>query len=143
MQKLRHLSVALGHLPVWNLTQISRHWQFDPDTTRKILVRNQVKPVLGRWKRKRYSILEVWRVEGVPESQMMDAARHAELQETLISASTFAKAVNCSPATVRRYARENYIQSIWFGGSIRFRPSTLRAFLQRSEVEIAENRSLN
>jgi len=126
LSKLRKSARANASLPVLTQSQIARRWQLDPDTVRKILRKCSVPAVPGPWKRSRYSILEIWRVEGVSTADLSDQTRHEALFEPLLTASDLADEFGCVPATIRNYVRENHLKSIRLGGSIRFRWSDVR-----------------
>jgi hypothetical protein len=128
LSKLRKSSKSLSSLPVLTQTQIARRWQLDPDTVRKLLQMHNVPAAPGPWKRSRYSIVEIWRVERVSAADMSDPEKHESLFEPLLTANDLAEELDCVPATVRNYARDDLLKSIRLGANIRFR---------RDEVSLA------
>jgi hypothetical protein len=118
---LRKSSKALAGLPVLSQTQISKRWKLDPDTVRKLLRDHSIPTAPGPWKRARYAISEIWRVEGVSAATMSDPEHHTALFEPLLTANDLAELLDCVPATVRNYARDELLKSIRLGTTIRFR----------------------
>jgi hypothetical protein len=121
LSKLRESASALAGLPVLTQTQIARRWQLDPDTIRKLLPMHNVPAAPGPWKRNRYSIVEIWRVEGVSAANMSDPEKHEALFEPLLTANDLAKEQELTPSAIRNYAREDLLKSIRLGTNIRFR----------------------
>ena len=121
LSNLRKSSKALAGLPVLSQTQIAKRWKLDPDTVRKLLRDHNVPTAPGLWKRARYAIVEIWRVEGVSAATMGDRDYHEALFEPLLTANDLADVLECCPATVRNYARDEMLQSIRLGATIRFR----------------------
>lgn len=121
LSTLRTCSAALAGLPSLSQTQISNRWQLHSDTVRRVLREYSIRPAPGPWKRPRYAITDVWRVEGVSHAEMLDQAQHPALLEPLLTGKDLAEELGCVPATIRNYARDNIIPSLRIGGSIRFR----------------------
>ena len=121
LSKLRKSSKSLSSLPVLTQTQIARRWRLDPDTVRELLRVHNPPAAPGPWKWPRYSIAEIWRIEGVSAEQMSDPEKHEALFEPLLTANDLAEELDCVPATVRNYAREDLLKSIRLGTNIRFR----------------------
>ena len=109
--------------------EIARRWQLDPDTVRKLLRKRNVPAVPGAWKRSRFAISEIWRIEGVSAAQMRDPENHEALLEPLLTANDLAEVMGCVPATVRNYARDEILKSIRLGTTIRFRWSDVSQLL--------------
>ena len=123
LSNLRKSSKALVGLPVLSQTQVATRWKLHPDTVRKLLRDHSIPQVPGPWKRARYAISEIWRVEGVSAATMSDCSHHEALFEGLLTATDLAELLVCVPATVRNYARDNVLSSIRLGATIRFRRS--------------------
>lgn len=121
LSKLRKTTKSLKKLPVLKQVEIARRWQLDPDTVRKLIRMHNVPAAQGPWKRSRYYIAEIWRIEGVSAALMSDPDGHEALLEPLLTASDLAEQQGCTPATIRNYAREGLLKSIRLGTTIRFR----------------------
>ena len=130
LSNLRKSSKALAGLPALSQTQIATRWKLDPDTVRKLLRDHRIPTAPGPWKRARYVISEIWRVEGVSAATMSDLEHHVALFEPLLTANDLAELLECVPATVRNYAREGRLRSIRLGATIRFRKCDLSALLE-------------
>jgi len=120
MANLRAAARSASNLPLLSQSQIARRWKLDADTARKVIRGHQLLPVPGPWKRARYSMLDVWRIEGIPHTVAMDWSQHRDLFEPLATASDLAKQFDCTPATIRNWAREGILPNIRLGGSVRF-----------------------
>jgi hypothetical protein len=121
LSKLRKSASALADLPVLTQTQIARRWQLDPDTVRKHLRMHNPPAAPGPWKRNRYSIAEIWRIEGVSAEQMKNPENHEALFEKLLTANDLAKEQKSTPEKIRKYAREDLLKSFRVGTNVRFR----------------------
>ncbi len=130
LSNLRKSSRALAGLPVLSQTQIAARWKLDPDTVRKLLRDHSVPTAPGPWKRARYAISEIWRVEGVSAAMMSDPEHHEALFEALLTANDLAKVLGCCAATVRNYARDELLRSVRIGATIRFRTCDVSALLE-------------
>ena len=86
-------------------------------------------PVPGPWKRAKYSVLDIWRLESIPHSNAMDVSRHVDFLEPLTTARALADEFECDPATIRAWAREGTLPSIRLGGSVRFHTFAVRRAL--------------
>jgi len=62
---LRKHSKALAGLPVLSQIEIAARWKLGPDTVRKLIKVHNIPTAPGPWKRARYVISDIWRVEGV------------------------------------------------------------------------------
>lgn len=138
LSNLRKSSKALAGLPVLSQTQIAKRWKLDPDTVRKLLRDHSVPTAQGPWKRARYAIAEIWRVEGVSAATMSDREHHEALFEALLTANDLAEVLECCPATVRNYARDQMLKSIRLGTTIRFRKCDVGGFSETFEGPLAD-----
>jgi hypothetical protein len=129
MANLRAAARSTSNLPSLSQSQIAKRWQLDADTVRKIIRDHHLMPVPGPWKRARFSVLDVWRAEGIPHTIAMDPSRHEELSEPLTTARAMADENDCTPATIRTWAREGTLPSIRLGGSVRFHTFAVRSVL--------------
>ncbi|WP_169798757.1 helix-turn-helix domain-containing protein [Falsihalocynthiibacter arcticus] len=120
MTNLRAAARITSNLPTLSQSQIAKRWQMDADTVRNIIRKHHLSPVPAPWKRARYSILDIWRVEGVSHASALDLSQHSDLLEPLATANDLAKLYNCTPATIRNWARESVLPSFRLGGSVRF-----------------------
>lgn len=120
MTNLRAAARSARNLPTLSQAEIAKRWRLNADTVRKILKPLNLPPVPGPWKRARYAIQDIWRLEGIPQVQISDEALHAQLMEPLRTAGELAHQLGCDPATVRNWAREGHIPCARLQGSIRF-----------------------
>ena len=126
---LRKYSKALAGLPVLSQTEIAVRWKLGPDTVRKLIKVHNIPTAPGPWKRARYVISDIWRVEGVSAAMMGDPGHHEALLSPLLTADDLAKWLGCVPATVRNYAREGLLKPIRLGSTIRFRLSDVSSLV--------------
>ncbi len=68
----------------------------------------------------RYSILDIWRIEGVPQSHLNNQTFHEQLMEGLISADDVAPRYDVVPGAIYDWARKGIIPCVRLGGSVRF-----------------------
>ena len=120
---------ALAGLPVLSQTEIAARWKLGPDTVRKLIKDHNIPTAPGPWKRARYVISDIWRVEGVSAALMGDPGHHEALLSPLLTADDLARWLGCVPATVRSYAREGLLKPIRLGSTIRFRLSDVSSLL--------------
>jgi hypothetical protein len=129
MANLRAAARTASNLPALSQSQIAHRWRLDADTVRKIIRDHHLLPVPGPWKRARYSMLDVWRIEGIPHTVALDTSLHGDLLEPLATASDLAVQCHCTPATVRNWAREGVLPCLRLGGSVRFHIFAVRGVL--------------
>lgn len=120
MANLRAAARTASNLPALSQSQIAQRWRLDADTVRKIIRDHHLLPVPGPWKRARYSMLDIWRIEGIPHTVALDTSLRCDLLEPLATASDLAVQCGCTPATIRNWAREGVLPSLRLGGSVRF-----------------------
>ncbi|WP_207383430.1 helix-turn-helix domain-containing protein, partial [Thalassovita autumnalis] len=120
MANLRAAARTTSNLPSLSQSQIAQRWRLDADTVRKISREHHLLPVPGPWKRARYSMLDVWRIEGIPHTVALDTSLRGDLLEPLATANDLAVQCGCTPATIRNWAREGVLPSLRLGGSVRF-----------------------
>lgn len=120
---IRALARSLRGLPPVSLSEIARHWAVDPDTARRVLRAKGVSPTPGPWGRPRYSWLDVWRIDGVPDARLLRPEGQDALTAPLMTAGDVAAIFGVTQTTVRNWARRRVLPSIRIGGSIRFSPS--------------------
>ncbi len=120
MANLRAAARSISDLPTLSQADIARRWALDSDTVRKIMSPLHLPPVHGPWKRPRYSIQDIWRIEGITHSQMKNQALHGDLLEPLLKACAVAPRYFCVPATILNWAREGLIPCARLGVSVRF-----------------------
>ncbi len=125
MTNLRAAARSTRNLPTLSQVEIAKRWDLDADTVRKIMAPLRIPPVHGPWKRSRYSIQDVWRIEGIAHSQITEQALHAELLKPLETADIVAPRYRCVPATILNWAREGRIPCARLGGSVRFHSFTV------------------
>lgn len=121
ISNLRKRARALAGLPQISISQVARHFRVDRDTARKVLRAHGVRPVPSPHGHPRYSWVDIWRLEGVSETKILDPSFHSDLMEPLQTAEALARAHGCTPTTVRNWCREKKLQAIRIGRSIRFR----------------------
>lgn len=129
MANLRAAARSTSNLPTLSQSQIAKRWRLDTDTVRKIIRDHHVIPVPGPWKRARFSVLDAWRIEGIPHTLAIDPSRKEELLASLTTARALADEFECTPATIRTWAREGTLPSVRLGGSIRFHTFAVRSVL--------------
>lgn len=129
MAKLRAAARSASNLPALSQSQVATRWRLDADTVRKIIREHNLLPVPGPWKRARYSMLDVWRIERIPHTAALDPSLHSDLLEPLARATDLAKQCDCTPATIRNWAREGVLPSLRLGGSVRFHVFAVRGVL--------------
>ena len=76
---LRKYSKALAGLPVLSQTEIEARWTLGPDTVRQLIKDHNIPTAPGPWKRARYVISDIRRVEGVSAAMMGDPGHHEAL----------------------------------------------------------------
>jgi len=129
LSNIRKSATVLAGLPVLSQTHIAVRWKLDPDTVRKLLRKHNVPSAPGPWKRPRYAISEIWRIEGVSAATMSDRDHHEALFEPLLTANDLADLLDCCPATVRNYARNKLLESVRLGATVRFRKCGVSALI--------------
>ena len=118
--KLRAAARSTRNLPSLSQAEIAKRWVLDPDTVRKIMSPLRIPPVHGPWKRPRYSILDIWRIEGVAHPRITDQTKVAELFKPLETAVIVAPRYHVVPGTIRDWAKNGIIPCARLGGSVRF-----------------------
>lgn len=129
MANLRAAARTASNLPSLSQSQIAQRWRLDADTVRKIIREHHLLPVPGPWRRARYSTLDIWRIEGIPHTVALDTSLHGDLLEPLATANDLAVQCDCTPATIRNWAREGVLPSLRLGGSVRFHIFAVRGVL--------------
>lgn len=122
---LRRAIASVTKLPPVNQATLSRHWALNADTTRRVVRDARLSPVPGPYRHHRYAWPDIWRLERVPESRILDERDHELLKKPLLTARDLACHFGCTETTIRLWARKGIIPSIRLGGSIRFRQSAI------------------
>lgn len=129
MANLRAAARTASSLPALSQSQIAQRWRLDADTVRKIIREHHLLPAPGPWKRARYSMLDIWRVEGIPHTVALNPSLHDDLLKPLATSNDLAVQCHCTAATVRNWAREGVLPCLRLGGSIRFHIFAVRGVL--------------
>ena len=138
LAELRLKSRLIHQLPTLSQCEIARRWRVDPDTARGIIRDAKIPRARGPWKRARYCILDIWRLEGIPISTALSRSDHSELMSPLLKVSDLAEVCRCSSATIRNWVRAGMITSITLGGSIRFHDHVISSLFEGNEVPKTE-----
>lgn len=135
---VRALKTLSPSAPRLSQAEISRRWQLDPDTCRRLIREFNLPATSGPGGRDRYSLRDIWRIEGLSNVPFQDSSAPAWWLLPLFTAADLADLFEVTPACIRTWVRTGRIPAVRLGQSLRFHA---RDILSDEELQALCDRS--